>query len=165
MPNGVIHEQFRKSGRVIAFPLSVLIPIILSPIPFKPFGEFLIGLGILTGYEIGKYMTPDWDIVGMTNDEGRMMNELPIIGNFLIGISTIYGAHWKRKHRSFQTHFPFVSTAVRYLYVFWWVWLQIFQSNQDWSWLIFIFIGAYIGTSMSDAIHWFLDFIKYKGSE
>lgn len=152
-------------GRWIAFPISILVPIILTPLPLRSNGELLIGVGMFIGYEIGKYMTPDWDIVGMTKDEGRMMNELPIIGSLLVGISTIYGSHWKRHHRSTLTHFPFLSTGIRYLYVFWWIWFEIYRSQIDWAWLIFIFIGAVLGTSMADSIHWYLDKIKYPKSE
>lgn len=165
MPDGVTHERFRMMGRWIAFPISIITPALLSPIDMKIGGELLIGLGMLVGYEVGKYMTPDWDIVGMTKDEGRMMNELPVVGSLLVGISTIYGSHWKRKHRSTWTHFPFLSTLIRYFYVFWWIWLEIYQSQVDWAWLIFIFLGAYVGTSMADSIHWYLDKIKYPKSE
>lgn len=165
MPDGLTHERFRIMGRWIAFPISILVPILISPMSLRANGEFLIGVGIFVGYEIGKYCTPDWDIVGMTKDEGRMMNELPVIGSLLVGISTIYGSHWKSWHRSTLTHFPFLSTAIRYFYVFWWVWFEIYRSQMDWSWLIFIFIGAFLGTSMADSIHWYLDKIKYPKSE
>jgi len=117
----------------------------------------LIGIGIFVGYEIGKYVENDWDIMGVTASEGRLVNDIPAMGHILFGISSAYGSYWRRYHRSFWTHFPFVATGVRYLYLFWWIWLEIYRSDLDWSWLIFIFIGSYLGTSLSDALHWALD--------
>ena len=116
-----------------------------------------MGMGIFIGYEFGRYMTPDWDIMGTTSSEGWLVNEIPILGHFVFGLSSTYGSIFRRWHRSAITHFPFVSTLPRYLLVFWWIWLEIYRSNLDWAWLIFIFIGAFFGTSIADAIHYILD--------
>ena len=142
---------------MIAFPVSIILPIVISPLSLRFGGEALVGLGVFVGYEIGKYVTPDWDCVTATEDESRMMNELPIIGHFLFGISSTYGSIFRRKHRKWQTHVPVISTSGRYALLFWWIWLQIYQSPLDWYWLIFIFIGGFIGLSMSDAVHWLAD--------
>lgn len=110
-------------------------------------------------------MTPDWDIMGTTSSEGWMVNEIPVLGHFLFGLSSTYGSWHRKHHRSIQTHFPVISTLPRYLLVFWYPWLEIYRSNLDWAWLIFIFIGMFIGTSISDGIHFVLDFISYPSSE
>jgi hypothetical protein len=128
-----------------------------SSLPLKVHGNVLIGIGMFLGYELGRYVGPDADIMGTTASEGWMVNELPIVGHFLFGILSTYGSIFRRHHRSFWTHFPFVSTLGRYLLIFWWIWWQLYIATQDWAWLIFIFIGAYIGTSLSDGIHWALD--------
>jgi hypothetical protein len=127
-------------------------------------GEVFIGLGIFVGYELGKYMNPDWDIMGTTSGEGWMVNEIPVAGHFLFGISSIYGSMFRRFHRSFITHFPGVSTFPRYLMTFWWPCLEVYRSPLDWAWLIFLFMGMFMGTAISDGVHWFLDFIKYPSS-
>lgn len=137
----------------------------LSPLPLRVHGEVLIGLGIFIGYEMGKYMTPDWDIMGTTSSEGWMVNEIPVLGHFLFGLSSTYGSWHRKHHRSIQTHAPVISTFPRYLLVFWYPWLEIYRSNLDWAWLIFIFIGMFIGTSISDSIHAYLDFTNYGGSK
>jgi len=157
MPNGKVHEELRKRGRIFVFPLAIITPILLSPIDMRFGGEILIGIGIFTGYEMGKYVTPDWDCITATEDESKMMNELPVIGHFLFGVSSMYGSVFRRRHRKWETHVPVVSTFGRYLLLFWWIWYQIYISTLDWYWLIFIFIGMFIGTSISDFIHWYAD--------
>lgn len=137
----------------------------LSPISLKPYGELLVGVGIFVGYEWGKYCTPDWDIMSATSSEGWLVNEIPILGHFLFGISSTYGSLFRRYHRKWQTHMPIISTFARYLFVFWWIWWEIYRSQLDWAWLIFLFIGAFVGTSISDGIHAFLDWVKYPKSE
>lgn len=165
MPDGLTHENFRRGGRYVVIPLSFILPIIISPIPMKSNGEILVGVGIFVGYEIGRYMTPDWDIMGTTSSEGWIVNEIPILGHYIFGVSSMYGSVFRKYHRSFITHFPFVSTSIRYLITFYPIFIEIYRSNLDWAWLIFIFIGMFFGTSLSDAIHWFLDMIKYPKSE
>lgn len=156
MPNGIRHEELRKRGRWILFP-AIFIPLSLSGMDFVHYGEWFIYGGILLGYEMGRYVTPDWDIMGTTSSEGWMVNELPVIGHFLFGISSIYGSIFRKYHRTWVTHFPGISTFVRHLLLFWWEWWQIFISANDLSILIFIFIGLFIGNSLADGIHWRAD--------
>lgn len=157
MPSGIIHEQLRKKGRVVFYPFSIIIPIFLSPVNFKTGGEVLIGIGIIAGYELGKYVTCDWDIMGVTSDEGRIVNDLPVFGHFIFGVSSFYGSVFRGHHRSFITHFPFISTSIRYILLFWYPFIYIYQSERDLSFLAFIFIGMFIGLSFSDGIHWWAD--------
>lgn len=157
MPSGIIHEQLRKRGRVLFYPLSIVIPVILIPMNFYYHGEIIIGIGIIIGYELGKYVTPDWDIMGVTSDEGRIVNDIPIVGHFIFGVSSFYGSVFRKYHRSFITHFPFVSTSIRYLLLFWYPFLCIYQAEINLAILVFIFIGMFIGTSLSDAVHWWAD--------
>jgi hypothetical protein len=143
----------------------VVAPFTLISLPLKPGLEWYLGAGIFLGYEMGKYITCDWDIMGTSKDEGRIVNEIPILGHFIFGISSTYGSIFRRHHRSFITHFPFVSTSIRYLFLFWWVWWQIYLSTWDLAWLVFLFAGAFIGTSLSDGIHWAADMSgKWKDS-
>ena len=160
MPDGNTHEKYRQVVRTIAYPLSVIVPILLYSVPFKENGQILIGVGMFVGYEVGRYVTPDWDIMGTTSSEGWLVNEIPVAGHFLFGVSSTYGSIFRKHHRSTITHFPFISTSIRHLLLFGWVWWEIYKSALDWSWLIFIFIGVFIGNSMSDGVHWYLD--KYR---
>ena len=162
MPDGIRHEQLRKQGRFIAFPLSILLPPII-PNTWGLQESFLCGAGVFCGYEMGTYVTPDWDIMGTTKDEGRMVNELPILGHILFGISSMYGSIFRKHHRSFITHFPFVSTSIRHLLLFWWIYWQSYLFNLRLA--LPFFLGVFVGNSMADAIHWWADMVKYPKSE
>ncbi len=157
MPNGIIHEQLRKRGRIVFYPFSIIIPYFISPIEFKNYGEFIIGIGIVIGYELGTFVTPDWDISGTTADEGRVLNKIPVLGYFIFGISSFYGGIFRRWHRKPITHFPFLSTSIRYFLLFGWLFIYIYNSAYDMAWLIFLLIGMFIGTSFSDGVHWWAD--------
>jgi hypothetical protein len=157
MPSGIIHESLRQKGRIIFYPLSIIIPLAVSYLPIRDYGELIIGIGMVFGYEMGRYITPDADIMGTTSSEGFMVNEIPILGHFIFGVLSSYGSIFRKYHRSFWTHFPFVSTAIRYLFLFWWIFYQIYQSKMDLYWAIFLFMGMFVGTSLSDAIHWGAD--------
>lgn len=127
-------------------------------IPIDSWGlseSFLFGAGILFGYEMGKYVTPDWDIMGTTADEGRMVNELPVFGYILFGVSSMYGAIFRKKHRSTITHFPFLSTSIRHLLLFWWMYWQAYLYGLGLA--IPFFAGVFVGNSIADGIHWVLD--------
>lgn len=165
MPDGKTHEIFRIKYRIFSYFVFLVFTIFLLIVPMRPGGQWLIGVGMFVGYEIGRFCSPDWDCVTATADEARMINNIPIVGHFLFGISSTYGSIFRRHHRSFITHFPLISTSIRYVIIFWWLWYEIYWSTLDWAWLIFIFIGMFIGTSMSDAIHWWADMVKYPKSE
>lgn len=89
-----------------------------------------------------------------------MVNELPILGHVMYGISSTYGSIFRRHHRSFITHFPFVSTLIRLIFVFIIPfvigdsYLQINFIGNGWLWF---WVGIWIGLSQADSIHWYLD--------
>lgn len=97
----------------------------------------------------------------MSASESRAVNELKILGYPLFGISSMYGAIFRRKHRSFLTHFPVISTLIRLLFVFgWWVpflyWKGIIIYE---PWQLEAFIYALWGLSQADLIHYLADMI------
>lgn len=149
MPNGETHYKFFKRGYLFEIPLSVVMS----------FWDWKFALGNIIGYSLGRWIDPDWDIFGSNNAEGRMVNEIPILGHFLYGISSTYGSFFRRWHRSFLTHFPFISTFIR----LWFVGFVPFVVGDNLGinfigndWYKF-HLGVWIGLSQADAIHWFLD--------
>jgi hypothetical protein len=119
-------------------------------------GQTFLALGVLLGYQYGRYVTPDEDIVGMTVGEGLMMNHFPVIGNFFVAYWSLYGAFMRRHHRSFLTHGPIVSTAIRYVFGFWWLGILMWKGWWG-AWATYLLIGAFLGTTVIDIIHWWLD--------
>lgn len=149
MPSGEIHYNYFKKGYKITIPIALL----LSALDWK------LSIGYFIGYSFHRYCDNDWDIFGSNNAEGRMVNELPVLGHFLYGISSTYGSIFRRKHRSFLTHFPVISTLIRLVFVG-----AIPFILGDYYGINFIgngwhmfHIGFWAGLSQADGIHWYLD--------
>lgn len=156
MPDGKTHTKIWKAGLVGVPVVTLGITLMAWPNIHVQSGWVYLGAGIPTGYLFGLFVDPDLDIVGMSKSEGRMMNIFPIVGNIMVGYWTIYGAFFRRHHRSFWTHGPFVSTAIRYLFAFWWV---AFLDNWWNVFLTLFFVGMYFGTVYADVLHWAADTI------
>ena len=115
------------------------------------------------GYSLGRYFDPDLDLMGASACEGRIVNELPLIGHFIFGATSAYGSTFRRFHRSWVTHLPFVSTLIRLIFVGMVPFLicENFAINligQGWH---MFWVGVWLGLSQADGIHWFLD-MKWK---
>ena len=126
---------------------------------FLAFVDLQLSLGNLVGYTCGRWIDPDWDIFGSNNAEGRMVNEIPVLGHFLYGVSSTYGSIFRRKHRSFWTHFPGISTLIRLVFVG-----TVPFILGDYFGINFIgngwhkfWIGFWVGLSQADGIHYWLD--------
>lgn len=148
MPSGIVHYSLWKAGWIISAPASFYL-MLNNPI---------VGLGSFIGYISGKYITCDWDIAGLTHDEGMIINDFKIIGYLIVGYTTIYGIAFRRKHRSFWTHFPWVSTLGRLIFLFWWIPILYLQGKIVFDiWQLWLFIGFWFGLGMSDCIHYTAD--------
>ncbi len=149
MPPGFFHQNIQNACYIIAVPTSIYLTI-QNPI---------FGIGTILGYGFGRYCGPDWDCGAIMNkNESNMIHELKPIGYLLYGISSIYGAIFIKFHRSAITHFPVLSTFIRYLFVFWWIGLLYYFNiiQFDW-WQIWFGLGFLFGGSESDLNHWLCD--------
>lgn len=144
MSSGLVHQRYHALGWVVVLPTS-LISCVYSP---------PVGTGILVGYALGRWVDPDLDQVGVSSAEGRIINDFKILGYVIVGYTTIYGAVFRRYHRSFITHFPGVSTAIRLVYLFWWLYFTI---NILYDYQIMVGIGVWVGLTLSDLVHFIVD--------
>ena len=151
MPSGDIHYRYFKSGYILMLPASII----------TMFMNFDIGLGILAGYTFHRWCDNDLDIMGASACEGRQVNELPVVGHFLFGISSTYGSMFRRYHRKFITHFPFVSTAIRLLFFGMPIYfmLKSFDFNFNTIPVYYFIVSFWIGLSLADSIHYVLDML------
>jgi hypothetical protein len=121
--------------------------------------DWKLALGNAIGYLMGQFADPDWDLITANNSESRMINKLPILGNFMFGISSMYGSFFFHHHRSFWSHFPIISTIIRLVFIFIvpFIFLDSWEINLigDGWWKLWI--GVWIGLSQSDAVHYALD--------
>jgi len=149
LPSGEIHYKFFKRGYLVEIPLSLL----LIPINWK------FALGNIVGYSFHRFCDNDMDIQGVSACEGRAVNEIPILGHFMFGVSSAYGSIFRRHHRSFITHFPYVSTLIRLVFFFTFPLLLFDNMGINLignGWHMF-WLGFYNGLSCADGIHWWLD--------
>lgn len=149
MPPGFAHYNFFKSGYILEIPTASYIAL----------QDPVAGLSHFIGYSMHRYVENDWDCVVMSASESRAVNELKLFGYPLFGISSIYGAIFRKHHRSFFTHFPLVSTLIRLLFVFgWWLiplyWYGVISYE---TWHLKVFIYGLWGLSQADFIHWLAD--------
>ena len=128
-------------------------PLVLPVIESSPCGRPPGPLG----YLLGKVVTPDLDQANITKTEWDMMRVGGDLGAVFVAYWMLYGR--RMKHRSFWSHSYGLSTFVRMLYQFWWV-VLLHPVNVVW----FILLGCFLGLSVSDGIHIWLDSQeKYKG--
>lgn len=149
MPNGETHFEYYKRGYKYAIAISA----VTLSLGWK------FSSGYLVGYLMGRWCDPDWDIQGVNSGEGRMVNELPILGHVLYGVSSCYGSIFRRWHRSTLTHFPVLSTLVRLVFVFAlpFGYLDAYGVNFIGNGWVWFWVGLWAGLSHADTIHAILD--------
>lgn len=155
MPSGEVHYHLYRS----MMPFAILIGGVAM------FYSIITGLGFIIGYLIlGRYLDPDLDQVSILSAEGRMMRELGIFGALLAGyfVPYAYMMRWAGGHRSFLTHFPFVSTFIRLLYLLLpgFIILIILGITDLPSYFWNGLLGIWLGLSYADTMHWTQDLWK-----
>ena len=141
MPNSKVHYKLWKIGWADA---------VCSATAFAYYYP-LVSAGILVGYAFGKIDDPDLDLVGISGAEGRALRSLGPLGVVWVMYWFPYGTLFK--HRSFWTHSYVFSTAIRFVYLFWWVYWLIFKNGwYDW-WTLLVSFGVFVGLVISDSIH------------
>jgi hypothetical protein len=149
VPDGSTHYHYFKKGYYWVIPSSLVLISL----------EWRFGLGNLLGYSLHRYIDNDLDLMGVNSAEGRQVNELPIIGHVLFGLSSIYGSIFRKWHRHWITHFPGISTIIRLVVIFILPFMVLDGYGVNFiggGWWKF-WLGIWIGLSQADAIHWFLD--------
>jgi hypothetical protein len=155
MPSGEIHYKYFMAGYFVELPLTALLLL----------WDWKFALGNIAGYSFHRYADNDLDIMGVNSAEGRQVNELPGIGYIMFGISSVYGSIFRRKHRSFWTHFPGISTLIRLIFFFGipFFLLDRYGINLIGNGWHMFYIGFWSGLSQADTIHYVLDITKGGG--
>lgn len=121
--------------------------------------DWKLGIGYFVGYSIHRWIDNDWDLMGSSASDGRLVNELPILGHILFGVSSSYGSTFRRYHRSWITHFPVISTIIRLMWVLIipFVFLDSYGINFIGNGWHYFWLGLWAGLSHADGIHYYLD--------
>lgn len=121
--------------------------------------------GSIAGSVAGTVVTSDYDLNAAL--PVSFMTRIP-------GVRLLWGMFWRPyqlmfKHRSFWSHFPFVGTTGRILYIaFWlWFWCWVFwqlgfdtQPEKVYYWFVQngdFWIVTYFVLCLQDIVHWILD--------
>lgn len=144
MPEGIHHDRVHLAGWVVILPSALYATTI----------HFEVTAVLILSYAMGRYLNPDADIVGMTYADGLAMRHFKIFGNAWVAYWTFYGAVFKNRHRSLWTHFPFISTAIRMVYLFWWLY---FIPIVWYDWQLVLIAVWWFGLSLSDIGHYVSD--------
>jgi hypothetical protein len=149
LPDGLTHYKYFKLGYWVEIPLSLILVSL----------DWRLAVGNIAGYSFHRWCDNDLDLMGTSACEGRMVNELPLLGHLMFGVSSAYGSIFRKTHRKPISHAPFLSTAIRLLFMF----FVPFVVGDSWG-INFIvdgwwklWFGFYIGLSQADSIHYYLD--------
>lgn len=164
MASGKVHYQHWKKGSIPTAATAVVTGISLVYFGQDVFFVFLLTLSWLFGYFLGKFITPDLDLIGVTWSEWAAMRELKFLGLLILVWFTpyAYGMRFvglgKKGHRNFFSHSPIISTAIRLF----WLLVPAVVAWYYWRFTIYLFMwyiigGLFIGLAISDIIHLFGD--------
>lgn len=162
MASGKQHYNYWKAFIPVAVAVSVLVTglLLANRVPIW------IGVMILPGYFLGRYLDPDLDLLGLSSAEGRLMRELKIIGVVITMWFLPYAyvmrfvGLGRKGHRNFFSHFPGVSTAIRLIWLLVPIYTPvIYFAGYQPGWLdANLLSGVWLGLTIADTIHYFADF-------
>lgn len=156
MPSGTVHYKFYKAGFITSIPTTIYM-LTISP---------ALGIGNIIGYFCHRWIDNDWDIYSINESESRAVNELWLLGYIIYGVSSSYGAMFRRKHRSFLSHFPIISTFIRLIFLFWWLPILYWNGSIIFhGWQLEFYTGILLGLSQADTYHFFADNIWQEKEE
>lgn len=153
MASGKIHGRATATISPLSFAVSYLYT-----------NDLIIGIMSFLGCLFGLFMEPDLDVDILTMSERRLLKVTPI-GILWVLIWTPYARLIPHRHPI--SHFPIISTIIRYFYLFLFIFiptigigfffgqpfwfLDLIRMNQ-----VYIF-WFFVGTTLSDIGHWIFD--------
>ena len=159
MAEGAVHLNFWKKGLPIILALSVGIYFVYGSIP--------LAISLFLGYLMGYLIDPDLDMPNMTYAKRRWRNTIvfyPVYWYWQMyawTIARVFGGH-----RAFMNHFPLVSTSIRFLWMFTPIVVGLLfyygvpaWDDQTWMNVITYVVAMLAGLTLSDAVHYTLDYI------
>lgn len=160
MPNGKVHYKIWKRSWFLAITMAIILLVAASQ-------YWLAAAFIPVGYFMGRYFSPDLDLVGINSDESRMMDDFKIFGAFMVAYWFPYAylmrfiGIGRKGHRNFFSHFPVVSTIIRFLYLAIPVILAFYYFDlpvrPEYALIV---TGVLVGMSIADTLHWAADMLE-----
>ena len=121
----------------------VAVALSTAALPVAVYDEAM-ALAMLAGAVGGWLVTPDIDIPHRTHEETRIYRVSPVLG-------VIWQTYWTPyaliiPHRHWLSHAPGIGTALRMLYLFWWL---LFVVSPDWQ----LVVIAWLAWCVQDIAH------------
>lgn len=157
MSSGKEHKQAQT---IVFIPLVVVLAIVFV------MGYRIYSVLIAFGYIVGYILEPDLDQVGVTRSDAALLRKwylLPITAPIFMHF-TVYAVIMRNfgGHRSFWSHFPVVSTVIRWVWLIAPLYLIARYFNLQTNIPTDMAIAVIAGTSISDTIHWAMDGYGHK---
>lgn len=161
MPDGKTHKILHDVFYPLPFAVvgylfyAVTVPMTTS--------DLLTVFAIPVGYYLGSYIDPDLDLPTRTHAENmwrrtRIFWPMNIWWRMYAVLARFMGGH-----RSYLTHAPFISTAIRFVWFLFPGFMLAFALGLlrvEWMGLLLAWLlGVYIGLSLSDTVHTLFDLI------
>lgn len=156
MASGKVHAQDSRFLAVASAPMAGAAATMMG---YPTGGVVAAALLMAAGCAMGILFTPDLDV-----DHRTVAERVPIVGFFWFIIWWPYAK--VLPHRSFHSHFPLWSTALRQLYFVSLIWLvgRLTGAEQAdwlyfWEWLLvqWWYWWLVLGLLLSDIAHWLRD--------
>lgn len=135
MATGRLHSRASTYAALLSIPVGWYI------------NGFLPAIQVSLGCWIGLVLTPDLDVEKGNISYYWIRRIHPLLERIWFWVWWPYSRAFQ--HRSWATHFPFISTGIRLAYLLWPVWL-LFGWWLPPAWII-------LGLCISDIIHWLMD--------
>ena len=130
MPGGKFHDYIWKKLSFVPVITFFLIFLVLEytlvyVYPYSCIGKhcftnsLLVSIGIPLGYLLGRVVTPDMDMIGITKTEWDILRKGKLLGVFFVMYWMPYA--YLVSHRSFLSHSYIFSSFIRMIYMFWWI--------------------------------------------
>jgi len=160
MPDGKTHRKIH--GRCWLLPI-VSAGLLYRYVLPETFGSVIMSLFIPVGYWLGRYIDPDLDLPRQTAAE-KLWRKTIILTPILLWW-WLYAVLAKAAggHRSFLTHAPFISTAIRFVWILAPFIIIAYLSGlfttkfSDLS--LALLAGIYLGLGVADTVHTLADLI------
>jgi len=152
MSSGKVHDYFTNQ---LKYPVSLFLGIILYPL-VGLIGSIMAIIFCWLGCNYQRIATPDLDINNGFYGFFLLRKKFPIL-------ALIWEYYWKIyaliiPHRSKLSHFPVISSLIRFIYILpllfplWWTF------NIVWDWWLYFLIGIILmdlGHIILDYVYWF----------
>lgn len=168
MPSGSVHYRIYSKKRKYIKYIAAILSVITYGVTKQITWSFLLGIGFVIGYNLGRWIDPDQDTL-INDADGRLMRELGIFGAIIVAWFILYAylmrfvGIGRKGHRNFFSHFPGVSTIIRLIYALAVPEFILVYGIYKWGWVFpvqgwYAVAGVWLGLSWADMFHYWADF-------